>query len=280
MESGIVSDYFYNGKFNFVKKHITSSTGLGENTNYPLCRARNDGLMAASLVDVQNITNLMGGIHEIIGPVNSIQNYSGGIYTNSNLMYPHLASKQFFLDRLNDKVSYSTSDYCFVYYSGHGNSEGGIALSNGNVTSPEEVFNVSLKLNLPFFIVLDMCFAGRFGEKYQRLVREHNWKGIVLCSSRPNESSFEHGLMREIRFNNGPIIVSGVMTPNLLLGQGIFSAAFIVALNQVKMSGYNFTFKEFIDKINLFMDDIRNLINKSVTNRGSQLPIQRACFFK
>jgi hypothetical protein len=229
--------------------------------------------MAASLVDVQNIVNLTGGIPGISGPTNSIQNYNGSISTNSCLMRPRLASRQTFIDELERQVPYEDNGYCFIYYSGHGSTKGNLVLSAGNVVTPNEIFEVSKNLNLPFLIIVDMCHAGKFGEEYKRLARENNWKGIVLCSSNPDEESFEHRRMSEVQFNNSPIIVRGIMKPNLSLGQGIFSAAFVVALNQLG-SRNNFTFQELVNKINSIMSEIRHSI------KDDELREQTACYYK
>lgn len=263
------NNYFYNGKFKIAKKHITSGTGQANNSRSPLCRTRNEGLEGTSLVDVQNFVNLSGGVPGISGPGNNIQNYTGTIHTNTFFMRPHLPSKQIFLDNLKSHVPHSEGNFGFIYYSGHGTKAGGIYLSKGNVITPQEIFNISQNLKLPLLIVLDMCCAGKFGEEYKELINTNNWRGVIICSSKADEDSHEHTLMREI-----PVIVPGIMKPNLSFGQGIFSAAFILALK--KLCSSSFTFQELIGEINNFMKEIRT----EIIARGGFLNTQTACYFK
>jgi hypothetical protein len=279
MNSNVVNDYFWNGKYTLIKKHVTSSTGLQNNVSYPHCRTRSNGLMAASLVDVQNMINLAGGVPGMSGPANCVQNYGGGISTSSCLMNPNLGSKNSFLDSLRGKVASKDGGYCLIYYAGHGTPDGNLFLSEKNIVSPQEIFNISKESKLPFLIILDMCYAGKFGEEYLKLIRENEGEGIILCSSGVNQESYEHGLMRKVSFKSNPIVVQGMFTPNFSLGQGIFSAAFIVALQELRNLG-DFNFQEFIDKINGVMGDFRNLINSNVFQIEDKLPEQRAVYYK
>jgi hypothetical protein len=97
------------------------------------------------------------------------------------------------MDFSNRLVSSSdkTPSYMLLYYSGHGSSDGNIQIEANQKITPEELADFSISINTPFFIVLDMCHAARFGARYAKYLNKKKWTGIVMCS---NDDNTQDGL--------------------------------------------------------------------------------------
>lgn len=84
--------------------------------------------------------------------------------------------------------------YGLIYYAGHGSLAGELQIQANEAISAEEVFELSQSTNLPFVIIVDMCYGYLFGQKYRQLMRKYNKQGIVLTS---NDGSIGHTMAFE-----------------------------------------------------------------------------------
>jgi hypothetical protein len=124
--------------------------------------------------------------------------------------------------------------FAVIYYSGHGSSEGNMQIEEHLAITPEEVCDLSRATGVPYLIILDMCFASRFGSRYRDLLRKQNWSGIVMCANDTNTSgglSFESKIMGSIR---RPYWRMNILDTDWSKGRGIYTTAFTLAIQQLR----------------------------------------------
>lgn len=133
-----------------------------------------------------------------------------------------------------DKGGVDKPNYSLLFYSGHGSTNGDIQIEVDKYITAEELVDISIRQHTPFFIILDMCYAARFGKRFVKALKQHNWMGIAICANdelTQNGLSFESTKMYGVRYPTLPIEID---QSDPKAGLGIFSSAFCLGLLQIR----------------------------------------------
>jgi hypothetical protein len=124
-------------------------------------------------------------------------------------------------------------DYALIYYSGHGSADGQLQIGRHSAVSPDEIFELSVARSLPCVLILDMCYAFKFGERYVGLAREAGWPALVLCANSGDcgtELSWEHQELGWLRRGRWP---ASIVATDFAKGRGVYTAALTLALRLI-----------------------------------------------
>ena len=146
-------------------------------------------------------------------------------------------------------------DFAAIYYSGHGSSEGNMQIEKELAFSPEELCDLSQHTGVPYLLILDMCYASRFGKRYRDLLNERKWHGMVMCANDESTSgglSFESTRLGTVR---RPYWRFNVLDSDWSKGRGVYTTALTLAIHQLREceniagSKANMTVREFNDYV-------------------------------
>ena len=144
-------------------------------------------------------------------------------------------------------------DFAVIYYSGHGSSEGNMQIEKDLAISPEELCDLSQLAGVPYLLILDMCYASRFGKRYRDLLKERKWHGMVMCANDEGTSgglSFESTTLGTVR---RPYWRFNVLDSDWSQGRGVYTTALTLAVHQLREcenitgSKANLSVREFND---------------------------------
>lgn len=147
----------------------------------------------------------------------------------SNLLINEIFDNDFPGD---EKVS-QRRPYIGLYYSGHGAPNGSLEIEKNVYITPEGLFEISQRLEVPFVICLDMCFSHTFGEKYQACLLQSGLDGLVLASNDgvgERLFSYESPSMDNVRRLQTPFRVFNETS----ISRGVYSTAFCLGMLKLR----------------------------------------------
>ena len=130
------------------------------------------------------------------------------------------------------------TSFAVIYYAGHGALNGDLQIQEDEAITPKELFNKSKESGIPYCVILDMCYAGRFAERYMALVERAKWGGFVMSSCAGEGLAFESSGLRNFPLFRWPV---EIFDPKWESGAGIYTC--VVSLGLTCLRYFELTHK-------------------------------------
>lgn len=167
--------------------------------------------------------------------------------------------------------------YILVFYSGHGSRDGNMQIEMNEAIEPEELADVSFEMDIPLFVVLDMCYSALFAERFVAQLDAIGWKGMVLTANDKETSaglSFEAESMAAVRKPSWPVSFN---KPDWSKGRGVFTSAFLQSLLYLYETEQS-TGSPYTVDVRTFTEEILRVVCAQL-NANYGVPLLKPCLF-